>query len=165
MMNDQQASAAGNKRRWNWRLVVGFVVCVTAFVSYVLFFYRFPITRNVPWVNWLLFALAGWLLWGGLTRAFRNRSSYRGKIFGPILAVLSMALVGIFGYGTLVATKKLPQSTNAPKLGAKAPEFQLKDTSGKMVALSTLLSEPIPGEKASGAKPLGVVLIFYRGYW
>jgi hypothetical protein len=150
---------------WNWQLWTGFVVCVTAFISYILFFYRFPITRNVPWVNWLLFALAGWLLWGGLSRAYRKPELYRGKVFGPILAVLSLAIAGIFGYATLVASKKLPQSSNAPTLGARAPQFELADANGKMVALSALLTEPIPGGAGSSVKPRGVVLIFYRGYW
>ena len=39
----------------------------------------------------------------------------------------------------------------------------LADTSGKMVALSTLLSEPMPG--LEGGKPRGVLLVFNRGYW
>ena len=165
MMNSQEMAPAVAKRNWNWRIWVGFIVALVAFVSYIPFFIKFPITRNVPWVNWLLFALAGWLLWGGLRRALRNPEAYRGKIAGSILAVLSLAAAGFFGYGTLFASRGLPPSASAPRVGAKAPEFVLADTSGKMVALSALLSEPIPSREGSGAKPRGVVLIFYRGYW
>ena len=74
-----------------------------------------------------------------------------------------MALVatGLFGYGTLYASRQLPASGGAPQIGTKAPDFTLTDTTGKMVSLSALLTEPLLG----GAKPRGVVLIFYRGYW
>ena len=51
------------KREVNMRIWIGFVVAIVAFASYMLIFARFPITRDVPWVNWLLFVLAGWLLW------------------------------------------------------------------------------------------------------
>jgi len=50
----------------------------------------------VPWVNWLLFALAGWLLWGGISKAWRSPQQYRGKIAGPIVGVLSLATAGLF---------------------------------------------------------------------
>lgn len=164
-MNTQEESAAGTKRIGNWRIWAGFLVAIAAFVSYSAFFIRFPMTRNVPWANWLLFALASWFLWGGLRRAVRNPEMYGGKIMGPVVAVLSLALAGFFGYVTMYASRGLPPAASAPKAGAKAPEFVLADTSGKMVALSTLLSEPMPGTEGPGAKPLGVVLIFYRGYW
>jgi hypothetical protein len=164
-MNTQKEQIAATKRAWNWRIWAGFVVAVAAFASYILIFYRYPITRNVPWANWLLFALACWLLWGGLRRAWQKPEIYGGKISGSIAAVLSLALAGFFAYGTLLATRGLPPSAGAPRVGARAPEFVLADTGGKMVALSSLLSEPMPGGEGSGAKPLGVVLIFYRGYW
>lgn len=161
----QENTSAVLKRSWNWRIWTGFLVAILGFVSYFAVFLRFPITRNVPWANWLLFILAGYLLWGGLRKAWRNPQAYRGKIAGPILAVLSLAIVGLFGYGTLFASRGLPPSASAPRVGDRAPEFTLADTSGKMVSLSALLSEPIPGKEGLGAKPRGVFLIFYRGYW
>jgi peroxiredoxin len=56
--------------------------------------------------------------------------------------------------------KQLPASRGAPQVGQKAPDFTLKDTSEKPVALSELLSTPV-----NGSKPKGVLLVFYRGYW
>ena len=153
------------KRKWNWRIWTGFPVAVAAFLSYIGFLIRFPMTRNVPWVNWLLFVLAGWLLWGGLRRAWRNPENYRGRVAGSGLALLSLALACFFGYATLYASRGLPLSANAPKVGTKAPEFELADTNGEMVTLSALLSEPIPRRDGEGTKPRGLVLIFYRGYW
>jgi hypothetical protein len=164
-MNTQEKASVIPKRNWNWQIWAGFLVAMVAFVSYFTFFTRFPITRNVPWANWLLFASAAWLLWGGLRRALQKPETYRGKIAGPILAVLSLAAAGFFGWATLFASRGLPLSTGAPRVGAKAPEFAMADTSGNMVTLSALLSDPMPGTKGSGTKPRGVVLIFYRGYW
>ncbi|MEQ1472975.1 MAG: hypothetical protein ABLQ96_04095 [Candidatus Acidiferrum sp.] len=161
----QEQNSAVPQLSWNWRLWAGFVVAIAAFVSYMTFFLKFPITRNVPWVNWLLFAFSGWLLWTGLRRAFRNPQAYRGKIAGPILALFSLALAVFFGYATLHASRRLPLSAGAPQVGTRAPEFTLTDTSGKMVSLSTLLSETMPASNGSATKPRGVVLIFYRGYW
>jgi len=54
----------------------------------------------------------------------------------------------------------LPESKGAPKVGQKAPEFTLVDTSRKPVSLAELLSTPI-----NGNAPKGVLLVFYRGYW
>jgi len=53
------------ERRRNFFPLAGFLVCVVAFLSYFVVFYRFPATRDVPWVNWLLFAL-GLVLVAGL---------------------------------------------------------------------------------------------------
>ncbi len=154
-------SSLAQKRRWNWRIWAGFLIALAVIPLYAALFSRYPITRNVPWASWLMFLLAGRLLWVGVRRAVANPQEYRGKIAGSVLGVLALALAGLFGYGTLYFTKKLPISGSAPQIGAKAPDFALADTSGKVVALSALLTEPLPG----GANPRGVVLIFYRGYW
>ena len=158
-------TAAARKRNWNWRIWAGFLVALAAVLSYGAIFIGFPVTRNVPLVNWLLFAGAGWLLWTGVQRARREPSVYRGKIAGPILAVLTLALAVFFGFGTMYMTKELPASKEAPRVGVKAPEFALVDTNGKLVTLAALLSEPMPQKEGAGAKPRGVALIFYRGYW
>jgi hypothetical protein len=102
-------------------------------------------------------------LWGGVRRGLRYPESYRGKVAGPFAAFLSLCLAALFAFFTLYASKGLPTSASAPKIGAQAPEFVLSDSTGKMVSLSALLAEPLPG--TTGAKPRGVVLIFYRGYW
>ena len=164
-MKIQEKMLALPKRKWNWRIWAGFLLALAAIPSYIALFVRFPVTRNVPWMSWLMFAAAAWLLWVGVSRAFRTPDIYRGKIMGPILAVLSLGVGVFFGYATLYASRQVPRSMGGPRVGAKAPEFTLADTSGKMVVLSKLLSEPIQGIPGSGVKPRGVLLIFYRGYW
>jgi hypothetical protein len=150
------------KRRWNWHLWVGFLFCVAAFVSYLFVFARFPVTRDIPWVNFLLFAVAGALLVVGLQRAFGHPQQYRGKISGPILGALSLLALGFFCYIVFYMTRQLPPPSAALRVGQKAPEFVLPDTNNNPVALSSLLSSPMPG---SQTPPIGVLLVFYRGYW
>jgi len=153
------------KRRINWSLWAGFALTVLAFVSYFLFFSEFPVTRDVPWVNFLLFGLAAVLLVIGLRRAFRRATSYRGKISGPILALLSLAVLGFFCFGVFVESRRLPSAIGAPQVGQKAPEFSLPDINGRSVSLSELLSAPLAAPPAPGRRPKGVLLVFYRGYW
>lgn len=102
---------------------------------------------------------------GSVRRARQEPTVYRGKIAGPILMVLSLTMAAFFIVGTTYFTKHLPASKEAPKVGARAPEFALADTNGKMVTLAALLSEPMPEREGARAKPRGVALIFYRGYW
>ena len=143
------------KRRWNWSLWLGFVVSVVALFSYE-FFVLFPITRDFPWANLLLFALGGTLLVVGLFRAYGRPDTYRGKIFGPILVLLSLTGFGLFSYGLFYVARQMPPSTGAPRIGEQASEFSLSDQDGRSVALHDVLG-------SSGTR--AVLLIFYRGYW
>ena len=150
------------KRRWNWRIWIGFLICLLAVPSYLFYFDRYPVTRDIPWVSFVMFAIGAMLLVVGLSRAFGNSLEYRGKIFGPILGVVSLVIMGLFGFLVFHLTRQLPASNGAPHVGQKAPEFVLPDTNNQPVSLSSLLSTPIP---PSNTPPKGVVLIFYRGYW
>jgi hypothetical protein len=141
------------KRKWNWPIWLGFVVAVAGLFSYD-FFARFPITRDFPWANLLLFGIGGALLIVGLFRAFGRPQLYRGKIFGSIFTAITLFLFAFFSYEIFYVLRQVPLSAQAPRVGEKAPEFTLVDQNGKPVALADLLS----GSKA-------VVLIFYRGFW
>ena len=144
------------KKNWNWPLWIGFLFMLAGFLTYA-FFVRFPITRDFPWANFVLFGASGILLILGLTRAFGKRERYRGQIFGPILAVLGVLVFAFFSYIVFYELKQLPASIGAPHVGQKAPDFSLPDQGGKAVALADLISAP--------AKSRGAVLIFYRGFW
>jgi len=143
------------KRRWNLSLWLGFAVVIVALFGYQ-FFVVFPITRDFPWVNLLLFAIGGLLLGLGLFRAYGHPAAYRGKIFGPLLTVLSLLMFGLFAYGLFFIARQMPPSTGAPQVGQKAPDFALVDQDGNRVELNDLLSSP---------STRAVLLIFYRGYW
>jgi len=142
------------KRSWNTPIWAGFAVALVAVFSYIPFFVRFPITRDFPWANLLLFLIGGGLLAAGLHRAFRQPERYRGKVTGVVFSVLAVLLCGLFCWGNFVFSRRVPSSSGAPHVGQQAPDFTLADASGKPVALSEL-------RKTNRA----VLLIFYRGYW
>ena len=142
------------KRRWNVLIWVGFGIVLFALLSYIPLFALYPVTRDVPWVNYLLL-LAGLLVLGaGMSRAFGQPEQYRGKVSGSILGVLALLLTGFFCFGILYAGKQLPQASAALQVGQQAPEFTLANIDGKKTSLGDLLK----GHR-------GAVLIFYRGYW
>jgi len=142
------------KRRWNVPIWAGFAIVIVAVVSYIPIFTPFPVTRDIPWANYLLFLLGGGLVAVGVRRAFRDPEHYRGKISGSILAALSVLLLGLFVGAILYAGKQIPSAELALRPGQLAPPFVLQDTAGKQVASAELLK----GHRA-------VVLVFYRGYW
>jgi vacuolar-type H+-ATPase subunit I/STV1 len=144
------------KRKWNWSIWVGFVVALTGLFSYE-FFARFPITRDFPWANFLLFGIGLALLVIGLFRAFGRPQVYRGKIFGSILAAIAVLCIAFFSYVIFYVLHQVPASAGAPRVGQKAPDFFLLDQNGNPVGLGDLLRGP--------AGPKAVALIFYRGFW
>jgi hypothetical protein len=155
----------GMKKRLNWPLWAGLLVSGVGFISYFLFFAQFPITRDFPWANFLLFGAAAVLLVVGLRHAFSSASSYRGRISGPILATLSAIILALFCFSVFVESRQLPSAGHAPQVGNKAPQFSLPDINGRPWSLSELLSTPIGSPSPVKRVPRGVLLVFYRGYW
>jgi hypothetical protein len=142
------------KRSWNAYVWAGFGISLLAFLSYYLFFIRWPATRDVPWANLLIFLVGGLFLGIGLNRAYRQPERYRGKISGALLSILSLLVFGLFCYFNFSLAKDLPAANAGLQVGQPAPDFNLLDANGKPVALSELLKNN-----------RAVVLIFYRGYW
>ena len=159
-----------NIKRFNWQIWAGFLLTLIAGLSYPFFFVDFPITRDFPWATLLLFAVALALVVIGLKRAFAApkstdqgaRRSTFSKIVASGLAALSVAFIGLFLFSTLIMARWLPPSSGAPRVGQKAPDFTLSDSTGKQVSLAELASSPIAGQTTPTK---GVLLIFYRGYW
>ena len=149
------------KRRWNLSVWFGFLVVLAAFFTYPAFFVRFPATRDIPWVNLLIFGAGLVLIGTGVRRAFREPALYRGRISGTILGVLGVGVLGLFCFGTMYYARQLPASLGAPKVGQKAPDFTLPDKDSNPVTLSKILESGA----TAGDRPNGVLLVFYRGYW
>jgi hypothetical protein len=150
-------------KKFNWQIWAAFLLSLFAFISYPLLFVRFPVTRDFPWANLLLFVVAAALMLFGLRRAFALDRPHplRSKIAGGVLATLSVVVLGFFVFTVFVWARLMPASHGAPQVGQQAPDFTLADTTGKPVSLSELRSTPLKGS----APPKGVLLIFYRGYW
>jgi hypothetical protein len=142
------------KRRRNILNWTGFAVVLVAFLTYIPLFALVPATRDIPWVNYLLFLVGGALIAVGVRRAFRDPEHNRGKISGSILATLSALLFGFFVVSVTYFSKQIPSAESALRVGLKAPAFVLVDTAGKQVSSADLLKDH-----------RGLVLVFYRGYW
>ena len=149
-----------NAKRFNWPMLLGFVLSVFAFLSYFFIFVWYPSTRNFPWANFLLFAVAIVLLVLGLKRTFGETRSKVSKILGSLAAALGVLICVLFVFGFFVFARMIPASKGAPQVGQKAPEFTLSDLNNQQVSLNQLLTTPI-----NGKAPKGVLLVFYRGYW
>ncbi len=140
------------KRRRNVLIWIGFAIVVVALVSYIPVFAVFPVTRDIPWANYLLFLIGGTLLAGGVRRAFRDPEHYRGKISGSVLAALSALLIGFFVWGVTYFTRQIPSGATAVAVNQKAPAFVLRDVVGKQVSSASLLMDH-----------RGVLLVFLSG--
>ena len=151
-----------NTQRFNWPLWLGFLLTLAAFLTYFLIFVQFPVTRDFPWLNLLLFVVAAVLLFAGLRRGFASDRPHpvRSKIVSALVATVSVLVVALFVFTIFIGGRWLPASKGAPQVGQRAPEFSLPDTTGKQVSLNELLTSPIDGNA-----PKGVLLIFYRGWW
>ena len=149
-----------NAKRFNWPLLSGFLLSLFAFLSYFFIFVWYPSTRNFPWANFLLFAVAIALLLFGVRRTFAETRSKFSKVLGSIAALLGVLVCALFVFGFFVFARMIPASKGAPQVGQKAPEFTLSDSNSQQVSLNQLLAAPI-----NGKAPKGVLLVFYRGYW
>ena len=147
-------------KKINWQIWTGFVLSLFAAFSYPFLFVRWPMTREFPWANLVLFAVALVLLFFGLRRALKSDKRIVSKIFSSLAAAFGVLLLAGLFFMIYVMGSWLPASTGAPQVGHKAPDFTLTDPNNKPVTLAQLLTEPI-----NNKPPKGVLLIFYRGYW
>ena len=148
--------------RRNGTLWLGILFVVLAVASFFLFFVPIAGQQALPWVNLILAALAFVLVVLGLKRAITQPQLYRGKVAGWVFAVVSTLLLGLTAFA-FYGARHLPGPNDAPAVGQKAPDFELKNTTGHTVSLAQLLTEPA-GSGQSGP-PKAVLLVFYRGYW
>lgn len=138
--------------RRNHLVWIGAVVTFVGMVSYFLYFSRFPVLRDFPWLNLPLVglgaALSGVAAWGAL---FRPRP-YRGKFLASLGFAFSTLIALAFGAYVFWLSYLLPGPTDTTLDLARAPDFALTSMTGERVHLQDL----------RGRK---VVLVFYRGFW
>ena len=150
-------------RQRNWFLWTGTLVLVLAFaLGAVPFIAQLPGQGALPWLDLLLSILAVVLVILGLRLAIREPQRYRGKPVGWAFTALSSLLL-VFSCLAFYGARQIPQANAAPHVGQKAPDFELKDTTGRNISLAQLLAEPL--EASQNSPPKAVLLVFYRGYW
>ncbi len=147
--------------RWNLLPLGGFIIVLAAFGSYFFYFADFPLTRDFPWLNLLLFGAGLVVLGAGVRRAFAQPGRWFGKVSASFLSALSVLVLALFVWYSFSFSAQLPASAGAPKVGEKAPDFTLPDTSNQPVKLS----EFVAGLGTEPGKDRYVLLVFYRGYW
>ncbi|GIW42339.1 MAG: hypothetical protein KatS3mg076_2916 [Candidatus Binatia bacterium] len=69
-----------------------------------------------------------------------------------MLAALNFGIAGFFLYYLVGYSSKLPAAASSPKVGTVAPDFTLRDHTGREVTLSSFRGR-------------NVLLVFYRGHW
>jgi peroxiredoxin Q/BCP len=145
-------------RALNWPLWSGVLLAPIAFLSYPFVFERWPVTRDFPWVNLLLFSLSALLLVAGLRRAFAPGPRRWLRITAGLLGTaLSVAIFANFAMTVFVHARRLPVSVHAPLVGERAPDFTLHDEHGALISLRSLLS---PGSASGAPASKGVLLVF-----
>jgi hypothetical protein len=139
---------------WGLLFAIGGIACNLAF------FVGTPLPGVLPWLSLLFGTLALLFLVSGLTRAFGQPRVYRGKVLSLALTVITLVPIGLTAFA-FVGARNLPDSTAAPQVGQRVPDFTLSDPSGTPLSLDQLLASTTSQAPA----PKAVLLIFYRGYW
>jgi hypothetical protein len=143
-------------------LWIGFALALGAMLCNAVFFLSPPGQRFIPWLSLLLAVAALVFLASGLRAVFRQAQALRGKILSSILSLVTFLLVGVTIF-SFVTARALPSAAGTPKIGDKAPDFTLADTSGHPISLDHLFAPPASDPQS--APPKAVLLVFYRGYW
>lgn len=124
---------------------IGPILAFVGVASYFALFLNWAITRDVPWVNLILLALALAASIAGLVRA-------RRRVLAAAGLVVTLAFSGFFLVYTYVLSYDLPSAELALDVGAPVPAVVLRDDRGQSVELASLSREKL-------------VLVFYRGHW
>src|SRR5260370_32041990 len=101
-------------KRLNWQIWAGFVISLVAGFSYPFVFVRWPITREFPWANLILFAIAIVFLFLGLGRAFKPDKRIVSKIFCSLATAFGGLLLAGVLFLIFVMGSWMPASAAAP---------------------------------------------------
>ena len=140
----------------------GLLLALAAMLCNAVFFVNPPVQRTIPWLSLLLAVSALIFLARGIKRVFGRPRIYRGRILSAIVAAPSLLLVSLVLI-TFFHARAMPTSAAAPRVGQRALDFTLTDTSGQPVAFDQLFAPA--ADDPQHTAPKEVLLIFYRGYW
>jgi hypothetical protein len=143
--------ATETRRRFNHAIWLGPLVVFAGFVSYYMFFVRFPTLRDFPWFNLPLLLLGLGLSLLGVWRAFARPGTW-GRVLGTLGLVFSLLVFSLFNFYVFSLSYRMPGPNSLNVELARAPDISLVDHAGQQIQLRDLR-----GKK--------VVLVFYRGYW
>ena len=130
------------------RIWVGPLLAFVGVASYFGLFLNFPSTRDLPWPNHAMLALAVAASSLALVGAVRAR---RRIVLAAAGDAVTVALAAFFVW-YCVGFSVLPEVPGALAVGAPAPAVVLVDDHGQPVDVAALARDKL-------------VLVFYRGHW
>ena len=140
------------RRPRNHAVWLGPLVTFAGAFSYFAWFARYPLLRDLPWLNLGLVAVGLLVSFAGVWRAFSPAFPHRGKVLGSAGLLLSLLLTLLFNFYVFSLSYRLPAPTATTLSMTEAADFTLMDQRGQPVRLADF----------RGRK---VVLTFYRGFW
>ncbi len=138
-----------NRNSFAW---IGPAVAFAGVVTYFMWFARFPLLRDFPWLNLPLVLLGVVLSFLGVKAVFSAKRPRSRKLAAAGGLVLSAALATLFIGYVFVLSSMIPNPRQETLEMTEAPSVALTDAGGAVVDLADYR-----GRKA--------VLVFYRGYW
>ncbi len=142
---DGASSATG---RFNHRAWIGPLVAIFGLLSYFTLFYRWPLTRDLPWLNLLILLAA---IGVSLTALPRARST-AGRVGGGVGLFVSVALAGLLCFYVFSLSYRLPDAGRVVDDGTRLPEISLASARGEAVDVAAAARDKL-------------ILVFYRGHW
>ena len=146
-MADSPADRSRGPR--NHLLWIGPLIAIPGFLSYYVFFSRFPVFRDTAWLNIGILLGATAISVAGLRRGWGRGSLQR--VAGVASLAVSGFLTGLLITYCYVLSYQLPDANLAVAEGAPMPAITLASYDGRDVDL---------GEAGES-----MVLVFYRGFW
>ena len=141
---------AARLTKWNHALWLGPLAAVIGLLSYYSFFAQWPMFRDMPWANLLILAVAIYISFTGLRRAWPLGGWHRpAGIFGMFVSVALTLVLLLYCF---VLSYQLPPAELVMKQGGQIPGVTLVANDGSDVNL---------GEAAADR----LILLFYRGFW
>ncbi|MFP6663296.1 MAG: hypothetical protein VCC00_03730 [Deltaproteobacteria bacterium] len=128
---------------------LGPLVAVIGLVTYFTIFYRWPLTRDLPWLNFLVIA-------AGIALAFSGMRASPGTGWRAGVARLAVGVsllpAALLAWYSFVFSAQMPATDLAAGPGTELPALILLDDKGDAFHLG------MAGEKRA-------LIVFYRGFW
>ena len=142
--------SAPSSPRFEWSKL-GLPVVLLGFLSYFMVFAKYPLTRDVPWVNLPIMLIGLWMAW---KYRWRNRKARltRTRIFSSLLLTGSILIVALFCFYVFVYSYQLPKADSGLAVQQQPAAFTLKDHQGNDISLADYRGK-------------NLIISFYRGYW
>lgn len=134
------------------QIAVGPIIAFASVVSYFLVFARFPVLRDIPWLNAPVALLGCYFSFHVLRKAFKNRQPWFPLALSGIGFLFSTGISALFFVYIVFLSYQMPSG---------------KGANGALDLLPAIQSTSQDGTPFDSADLAGknLVIVFYRGYW